>query len=161
MSDLFDLAMPWWEFVVRAAVIYLVLLGMLRMSGKRTVGQFTPFDLMVLVVLGSSVEGSLIGEDTSLLGGVILAGTLITCNWLVGFVAARSPRIRRMIEGHAVELGRDGELFDAVLRRQNINETDIFEALRDNNLSDPSEAEKIMLEVDGTITIVPKKGARG
>ena len=161
MSDLFHLAMPWWEFVLRAAVIYLVLLVVLRMSGKRTVGQFTPFDLMVLVVLGSSVEGSLIGEDTSLLGGVILAVTLIACNWLVGFGASRSPRIRRWIEGDAVELGRDGEVFDPVLRKQNLNRTDIQEALRDNNLADPSEAESIMLEVDGTITVVPKKRARG
>ena len=68
MSSLFELAMPWWEFVLRAVLVYFILLLMLRMSGKRTVGQFTPFDLLVVVLLGTAVQNSLIGEDFSLLG---------------------------------------------------------------------------------------------
>ncbi|MEN1928864.1 YetF domain-containing protein [Luteimonas sp. MJ250] len=159
MSSLFELAMPWWEFVLRAVVIYAALLVLLRMSGKRTVGQFTPFDLMVLVVLGSAVEGSLIGEDVSLAGGLILAATLIACNWLVGFATARVPGLARLIEGSPVSLCRDGELLPAVLRKQNLSRSDIDEALRDNGLTEPSQAEQIMLEIDGTITVVPRKGA--
>lgn len=161
MSSLFELAMPWWEFVVRAAVIYVALLVMLRMSGKRTVGQFTPFDLMVLVVLGSAVEGSLIGEDVSLTGGLILATTLIACNWLVGFATARSPRFARLVEGGPVHLCRNGEVLPAVLRKQNLSRSDIDEALRDNGLTHPSQAELIVLEIDGTITVVPREGAKG
>lgn len=157
MSDLFNLAMPWWELVLRAVVVYVALLAMLRLTGKRTIGQFTPFDMVVLVVLGSSVEGSLMGDDVSLPGGLILASTLIGCNWLTGFVAARSRRTRRVIEGTEVVLARNGQVYDGVLRKQNIDRSDLEEALRDNNLADLSEAQRITLEVDGTITVVPRK----
>ena len=158
MPGLFELAMPWWQFVLRAVVVYFLLLAMLRLSGKRTVGQFTPFDLLVVVLLGTAVQNSLIGEDVSLLGGLILAATLIGCNWLVGFATARSGRVDDLVEGSPVLLGRDGQLFDAVLRRQNINARDVDEALRDNGLPDISRAALVTLEVDGTITVVPRKG---
>ena len=157
MSGLFELAMPWWEFVLRATVVYFVVLAMVRLSGKRTVGQFTPFDLLVVVLLGTAVQNSLIGEDMSLVGGLILAGTLIVWNWLVGFATARSRTLDRIAEGSPVLLGRDGELFDAVMRRQNISRLDVEEALRDNGLGKVSDAALITLEVDGTITVIPRK----
>jgi uncharacterized membrane protein YcaP (DUF421 family) len=161
MSGLFDLAMPWWEFVLRAVVVYFLLLLMLRMSGKRTVGQFTPFDLLVVVLLGTAVQNSLIGEDVSLLGGMILAATLIACNWAVGFVTARSRRVGRLVEGSPVLLVRDGVVFTPVLRAQNISPLDLDEALRGNGLQHPSEAALVMLEVDGTITVVPRRADPG
>lgn len=156
MSGLFELSMPWWEFVLRAVIVYFILLLMLRVSGKRTVGQFTPFDLLVVILLGTAVQNSLIGEDVSLLGGLILAVTLIGCNWLVGFVTARSERLDRLIEGSPVLLARDGELFTRVLRAEGLSRPDIDEALRDNGLSDIADAALVTLEVDGTITVVPR-----
>ena len=68
MSDLFTLAMPWWEFVLRAVVVYIVLLALIRVSGKRSMGQFTPFDMLLVVLLGNAVQNALLGEDHSLLG---------------------------------------------------------------------------------------------
>ena len=157
MSGLFELAMPWWEFVLRATVVYFVVLAMVRLSGKRTVGQFTPFDLIVVVLLGTAVQNSLIGKDVSLLGGLILAATLIAWNWLVGFATARSRTLDRIAEGSPVLLGRNGELFDAVMRRQNISRLDVEEALRDNGIADVSGAALVTLEVDGTLTVIPRK----
>lgn len=158
MSSLFELAMPWWEFVLRAVVVYAVVLALVRLSGKRTVGQFTPFDLIVVVLLGTAVQNSLIGEDVSLPGGLILAATLIACNWLVGFASARSRLLKRLTEGSPVLLGRDGELFDGALRRQNISREDVEEALRNQGLSDLRQAALITLEIDGTLTVVPRTG---
>src|SRR5687767_9430765 len=86
MPDLFDLAMPWWEFVLRAAIVYVVVLAMVRLSGKRTLGQFTPFDMLLLVLLGNAVQNALLGSDQSVGGGLLLAGTLITLNWLAGWI---------------------------------------------------------------------------
>lgn len=157
MSGLFELAMPWWEFVLRATVVYFVVLAMVRMSGKRTVGQFTPFDLLVVVLLGTAVQNSLIGEDVSLLGGLILAGTLIALNWLVGFATSRSRTLDRLAEGTPVLVGRDGQLFESAMRRENLSRQDIEEALRDNGLADVSGAAMITLEVDGTLTVIPRK----
>ena len=70
LDSLFELAMPWWEFVLRAVAVYVVVLVLVRLTGKRTVGQFTPFDLLLVVLLGTAVQNSLIGEDTSLVGGL-------------------------------------------------------------------------------------------
>ena len=158
MTGLFELAMPWWEFVLRAVLVYFILLFMLRLSGKRTVGQFTPFDLLVVVLLGTAVQNSLIGEDYSLLGGLILAATLIACNWLVGFATARSKTFARIAEGSPVLLGRDGELFEAAMRRENLGRSDSEEALRENGIADVADAALVTLEVDGALTVVPRKG---
>ncbi|HEY4529208.1 MAG TPA: YetF domain-containing protein [Luteimonas sp.] len=160
MPDAFDLAMPWWEFVLRAVAVYVVLLLMLRVAGKRTVGQFTPFDMLVIVLLGTAVQNSLIGEDYSLLGGLILAGTLIACNWCVGYLTSRIPRLDRAIEGSPVMLARDGELYTAAMRAQNLSRLDIDEALREAGLDDIAHAALVTLEVDGAITVVPKDDKR-
>ena len=114
--DLFDLAMPWWEFVLRALAVYVALLVMVRLSGKRSVGQFTPFDMILLILLGTAVQNSLIGEDVSLVGGLLLAATLIALNHAVGWVTARSRRIHGQLEGRAVNLIEDGELDKERLR---------------------------------------------
>lgn len=157
---MFDLAMPWWEFVLRAAAVYTIMLMLLRISGKRTVGQFTPFDLLVVVLLGEAVQNSLIGEDYSLVGGLILAVTLVACNWLVGFVSARSRRIDHLIEGSPVLLARDGKVFTGALRSQNLSRSDLDEALREAGLDDVDHAALVTLEVDGAITVVPKDSKR-
>ena len=90
IAEMLHLAMPWWLFMLRACVVYFVLLAMIRASGKRTMGQFTPFDMLLVVLLGNAVQNALLGEDTSVAGGLLLAVTLISLNWIVGFVSARS-----------------------------------------------------------------------
>ena len=92
MPDLFALAMPWWEFILRAVVVYAVVLGMVRLSGKRALGQVTPFDVLLIVLLGNAVQNALLGTDTSLAGGLLLAATLILLNYGVGWITARSRR---------------------------------------------------------------------
>lgn len=157
MSDLFELAMPWWEFVLRATAVYVVILGLVRLSGKRTIGQFTPFDMIVVVLLGSAVQNSLLGDDVSLLGGLILAATLIALNWLVGFVTARNKRIDRLIEGVPVLLARNGEVYRQVLRRQMITEGDLQEAMREADCRSEDEIEAAYLETNGRISVVKHK----
>ena len=130
MRSLFDLGMPWWEFVLRAMVVYVVVLVMVRLSGKRTVGQFTPFDLLVVVLLGTAVQNSLIGEDTSLLGGLILAATLLGLNASVGKLSSRFRRFDELVEGRPVILVRHGHLFRDELVRQSLSEHDFAIARR-------------------------------
>lgn len=90
MSDAFNLSMPWWEYLARACIVYFVLLLMIRVSGKRSMGQFTSFDMLLIVLLGNAVQNALLGTDNSVTGGLILAATLIVLNWSVGYLAARS-----------------------------------------------------------------------
>ena len=157
MSDLFELSMPWWEFVLRAVAVYVVLLALIRLSGKRTMGQFTPFDMLLIVLLGTAVQNSLIGEDVSLLGGLLLAAVLIALNWCVALVTSRSARAERLIEGVPVVIARNGKLFERVLRRELISTDDFEEALRMNNVEDVSEVEIALLETNGSISVVPKQ----
>lgn len=157
MSDLFQLSAPWWEFVLRATVVYVVILLMVRLSGKRTVGQFTPFDLVVVVLLGTAVQNSLIGEDVSLIGGLILAGTLIGLNWLTGWLTSHSARADRIIEGSPVLLARDGDVFDAVLRRQQIGRREFDAAIREADCRSAEEIAIAVLETNGRISVIRRE----
>jgi uncharacterized membrane protein YcaP (DUF421 family) len=152
---MFDLSLPWWEFVARASMVYFALLVMMRVSGKRTVGQFTPFDLLVVMLLSESVSASLAGGDDSIPGGLLLAGTLIALNVIVATLTARVRGIASLIDGEPVLLGRDGKLFHAAIRRQHIPLGDVEQALRQND-TQLADMKLLMLETDGEITVVSK-----
>ena len=157
LESLFGMSMPWWEFVLRAVVVYGVVLVLVRLSGKRTVGQFTPFDLLLVVLLGNAVQNSLIGEDVSLLGGLILAGTLLALNWGVGYVTARYPRADRFVEGEPVVLACDGRVYWQVLRRQNVSRADFETAKRKAECDDDAQILLAMLETNGAITLITRR----
>lgn len=157
MRSLFDLGMPWWEFVLRATAVYVVVLVMVRLSGKRTVGQFTPFDLLVVVLLGTAVQNSLIGEDASLLGGLILAATLLGLNWGVGKLSSRSRRFDEWVEGKPVILVRHGHLFRDELARQSLSERDFAIARRSAGYATLSDIALAVLESSGEITFIRRR----
>ncbi|WP_145478655.1 DUF421 domain-containing protein [Stenotrophomonas rhizophila] len=157
MSDLFDLAMPWWEFILRAVVVYVVVLGMVRLSGKRALGQITPFDVLLIVLLGNAVQNALLGKDTSLGGGLLLAATLISLNYGVGWLSQRSRRIEALVEGEPVLIARDGKLLDSVLRRELVTRADVEAAMRQQGCAHISEVSMALLEINGHITIVTRK----
>src|SRR5437773_12531152 len=90
---MFTMAIPWWELIVRSLVVYAFLLVILRITGKRQVGQLAPFDLVLLLVLSNAVQNSMNGGDNSLVGGLIAATTLISINWLIGYATFRSKRL--------------------------------------------------------------------
>jgi uncharacterized membrane protein YcaP (DUF421 family) len=152
---MFDMQLPWWEFVVRAGVVYLALLAMVRLTGKRTVGQFTPFDLVVVLLLSEAVSGSIAGQDESLTGGLIAAATLLLLNMLIAFASSRSKRFDTLVEGNPVLVGRDGVVYEDVLKRQRVTRADFDKALReaDCELRDMRLA---ILEADGIINIMKK-----
>ena len=154
---MFELSMPVWEFVLRAVVVYVVLLAMIRLSGKRTMGQFTPFDVLLIVLLGNAVQNALLGSDESLSGGLLLAAVLIALNWVTGFLSSRNRAAEKLIEGVPVVLARHGQLFEPVLRRELVSRNDFDEALRQNGELRLDDVEIAILETDGRISVVPKK----
>ena len=157
MSDLFALSAPWWHFVLRAVAVYLMVMVLIRVSGKRAVGQFTPFDLVLLILIGNAVQNGLNGGDNSLPGALLLAGTLIALNFAVAFATSRWRRAEHVIEGVPRVLARDGVVFDDVLRHELVSEDDFHEALRMNNLADPADVALALLETNGSISVVPKE----
>ena len=156
MDDLFQLSAPWWQFVLRGVTIYLLVMLLVRVSGKRALGQFTPFDLILLILIGNAVQNGINGGDNSLTGAAIMATTLVALNYVVAFLTSRSRAVEKLVEGVPVVLARDGRLFAQVLRRELISEADFREALRMNNLDDVEDVALALLETNGSISVVRK-----
>ena len=154
MHEIFQLSAPWWHFVLRAVAVYLLVMVLVRVSGKRAVGQFTPFDLVLLILIGNAVQNGINGGDNSLTGAMILAVCLIVLNYGVAFVAARSPRARLFIEGEPVVLARNGKIFREVLRRELVSNADFLEAMRETGCSGIEHIRLATLETNGHISIV-------
>lgn len=150
---MFELNVPWWELPARAAVIYFVLLVLMRASGKRTVGQFTPFDLLVVMLLSEAVSNGLNGSEESITGSLLAACTLIGLNVLVAMVTARDTRLQTLAEGEAVLVGRDGRLLMKVLRRNHVPAMDVERALREADC-DLKDMKFAFLEADGGISVL-------
>lgn len=142
--------------MLRGAVVYLVLLVAIRTSGKRTIGQFTPFDLLVIVLLSEAVGGSMTGGDESLVGGLIIAFTLLALNVVISYTASRSVRLENMLEGREVLLGRNGRLFEDVMKAHRIGKNEIDRVLHSNDMG-LEELELLILEADGSINATKKK----
>jgi uncharacterized membrane protein YcaP (DUF421 family) len=156
----FELSVPWWELLARAAIIYAVLLVLIRLSGKRTVGQFTPFDLLVVMLLSEAVSEGLKGDDKSVLGGLLVAGTLIGLNVLVAMATARSSTLLTLVEGGPVLVGRDGKIFHSTLKKCHVPRADVETALREADC-DLEDMRCAFLEADGSISILKASSGAG
>ena len=157
MNDLFQLSAPWWHFVLRALVVYVFVMVLVRVSGKRAVGQFTPFDMVLLILIGNAVQNGINGGDNSLTGAAIMATTLIGLNWAVALATSRSRRAEKLVEGVPVVIARDGKVYEQMLRQQLVSPADFHKALRQHDLVDPADVALALLETNGTISVVPRK----
>src|SRR6266436_3736878 len=130
-SIMWDHSLPsWTEFVIRAVVVYIFLLVILRITGKRQVGQMAPFDLVLLLVLSNAVQNAMNGGDNSLIGGLISATTLVGLNQLVGQLTYRSKKLEAIIEGRPELLVHNGKLFEDVMASAKLTHHELNAALR-------------------------------
>ena len=150
------LAVPWWEFLLRGVVVYGVLILLLRLTGKRQVGQLAPFDLVLLLVLSNAVQNSMNAGDNSLIGGLISAATLVGVNWLVGLATFRSKRLAAMIEGRPQVLIHNGKLFEDVMARAKLTHHELNAALRHSGVTCAEDVHSAILENNGTISVTPR-----
>lgn len=140
------------QIALRTGVIYLVVLVGVRLSGKREVGQMTPFDLTLLLLLSNSVQNAMTGPDTSLIGGVIAASTLLLLNYLVGTVSGVNPRFRRVVEGEPSLLVHDGKAIETHMAREHVSMDELERALREHGIANVKDVALAVLEVDGSIS---------
>ena len=155
-----ELAVPWWEFVFRGVVVYLFLLVFLRLTGRRQTAQYAPFDLILLLILANAVQNAMNAGDNSLLGGLILATTLLLCHLLLSRLGYYFPRLSRVIDGKAQVLIDQGQLDARLLRKELITRDDLDAALRAGGCLHLHEVERATLETDGHITIVLRRSDR-
>lgn len=139
----------------KTAVIYVFLVVGLRLSGKRALGQMNIYDLVLIVVLANAVQNAMVGNDTTLVGGIVAAVTLLVLNRLLSSVLARWSRAERVMVGEPVVLVDHGELVRPHLRREGITDDEVMEALREHEIDDLGKVRLAVLEADGTISVVP------
>ncbi len=154
---MFNIAVPWWELIVRSMVVYVFLLVLLRITGKRQVGQLAPFDLVLLLVLSNAVQNSMNAGDNSLVGGLISASTLVLFNFAVSMATYRSKKLESLIEGRPQILVHNGKLFEDVVAKNHLTHHELNAALRQAGCSSFEDVHTAILENSGTITVVSKK----
>lgn len=142
------------EILVRTGVMYLFVLAGVRLSGKREVGQMTPFDLVLLLLLANAVQNAMTGPDTSLVGGVVAAGTLLVMNYLVADLAGVNRRFRKFVQGSPSLLIHDGHLLAPNLAREHVTLDEIERALREHGIGSIQDVSLAVLEVDGSISVL-------
>ena len=149
------------ELVVRAAIVYGFLLVLLRLTGKRQVGQLAPFDLVLLLVLSNAVQNSMNAGDNSLVGGLVSATTLIALNHLVGLATFRSKRLERLVEGRPQVLIHNGRVFEDVMDAARLTHHELDAALRRGGCACANDVHLAVLETNGSISVVPRHAAGG
>jgi uncharacterized membrane protein YcaP (DUF421 family) len=137
---------------LRTGVIYLLVLIGVRLSGKREVGQMTPFDLTLLLLLSNSVQNAMTGPDTSLFGGAVAACTLLLLNYLVADLSGANRRFRRVIQGQPSLLVHDGTIIESHMAKEHVSMDELLRALREHGISDYHNVALAVLEVDGSIS---------
>jgi uncharacterized membrane protein YcaP (DUF421 family) len=146
----------WWELILRGIIMYAVVLAMLRLTGKRQVGQLAPFDLVLLLLLSNSVQNAMNGGDNSVHGGIISAATLIVLNYLVGLATFRSKRMESLIEGRPQILIHDGKVDESVMRSAQMTHHELDSALRRGGCVCAAEVKLAVLETNGEVSVVQK-----
>lgn len=154
---MWQLSVPWWEFVLRSLIVYGFLVALLRVTGKRQVGQLSPFDLVLLLVLSNAVQNAINAGDNSVLAGIISACTLVGANYLIGLATYKNKKVEALIEGRPEVLIHNGQLYEAVLTREKITRHELNSALRAGGCACVEDVQYAVLENNGAISVVAKK----
>lgn len=152
---MFSLDVNGFSIVARTLIVYVALLAGLRLAGKREMGQMTPFDLVVILLIANAVQNAMVGPDTSVTGGLIAAGVLVLVNYGVAQARERLPWLQGAFEGTPTLLISDGEIIHANLQREGLNEDDVMMAIREHGFLEAQDVRMAVLETDGAISIVP------
>jgi uncharacterized membrane protein YcaP (DUF421 family) len=142
------------EIFLRTAAIYTVVLAGVRLSGKREVGQMTPFDLTLLLLLSNAVQNAMTGPDTSLMGGVIAATTLLVMNYLIAELSGVNRRFRKLVEGQPSMLVHDGDVITSHMAKEHVSMDELERAMREHGIGSVQDVAIAVLEVDGSISFL-------
>lgn len=142
------------EVCLRTAVIYAVVLVGVRLSGKREVGQMTPFDLTLLLLISNAVQNAMTGPDTSLLGGVVAASTLLILNYLIAELSGGNRRFRKFVQGQPSLMVHDGQAILSHMVEEHVSMDELQRAMREHGIGSLQDVALAVLEVDGSISFL-------
>lgn len=149
-----------WEFVLRALLVYAAVLLLLRLGGKREIGQMEPFDLVLLLLVSNAVQNAMNAGDNSVTAGLILAVSLVVINYLIGLGVARNKKIAKIVEGQPQLLVRDGTVCETAMKSANMSIRDLEESMRLNGCESIDKLHYAILETNGQISFKETKHGR-
>jgi len=153
LDSMFHLHLPLVEKLLRPVVVYLVLVLLLRLFGKRELAQLNPFDLVVLLSLSNTVQNAIIGDDNSVTGGIIGALSLLAINWIVVRFLFHVPKLNRALEGRATVLIRNGHVDGKALEREALTREELIEVVHRQGFEHVHDVHQCVLEPNGTFYV--------
>ena len=144
------------EVFLRTALVYLFLVAVLRISGKRQVGQMSVLELVVILVISDAVQNSMVGENTTLWGGLVAVVTLVGLDLALKMMARRSKPLRAALEGEPRLLVRDGRLLERAIDAEGLESDEVRAAIRSHGLARVEDVRFAVLETDGSISVIPR-----
>jgi uncharacterized membrane protein YcaP (DUF421 family) len=156
LGEIFKLGIPWTHLVIRAIIIYVVFFIGLRLFGKRELGQFTTFDLVLVLLVANALQPAITGPDNSVTGGVIIITILLLFNRMVAFVRSRWPWFDAIIDPPPTVVVQDGVISKPALEKEGLSDTDVEMAIREHGIDKLSDVKQAVLENDGSISVVTK-----
>lgn len=154
---MWNLEAPWWEFVLRGLIVYGALLVLMRWSGKRQIGQLTPFDLILLLIISNAVQNAMNAGDNSVAAGLILAVTLFSADVVLGYFTWRSRRFEVFVGGKPQLLIHEGKIYEDVMRRERISMHELHKVLRRAGCEHIGDVHFAVLEIDGTVSVIKRE----
>ncbi len=156
VADVFGIHAPFLQIIYRSAIVFVAIIVGMRITGARQLGQMTPFDLVLVLLIANAVQNAMVGTDTTIFGGLAAAGTLLVANRGASLVADRLPFLRRALEGQPILLLHDGQLLEPHVRAAGLSDDLVLQAIREHGFDSAAAVKAAILEVDGTISIVPR-----
>lgn len=154
------LSTSWWEMVLRAVVVYAVVFILFRTVGKKQLGQLSPFDFVLILIVSESISQGLSGEEHSLLGAGLSAGTLLLISRVLDYASYKSKRFERLMDGAPSIIIQDGKVVEEARRRALLTMEELYSALRQNEVEEIADLKFAILETNGRMTIVKKSDSK-
>lgn len=152
-----------WNGLLRVLVVgtcgYAALVGILRVSGKRTLSKMNAFDFVVTVALGSTLASIVVSKDVALAEGVLALILLVALQYAVAWISVRSSAVRSVVKSEPTLLAHRGEFLSTAMRRERVTEGEVLSALRAQGLGSLADAESVVLETQGDISVIPRRSA--
>jgi len=162
--DLFTLSLPVWNLVLRGVVVYLSVLFILRIAGKRQLAQMSPTEFVAILLISNAVQNAMNGGDNSLVGGLILAVVIIITSWSISVLTYRHRQVRQLFEGTPTLMVYKGKVVSRNMDREHLGLSELRALLREQGIHDLEDIHSAVLEADGHLSLIRradfKKGAR-
>ena len=150
---MWHMSLPWWQFIVRSTVVYIFVLLLLRIAGKREIGQMGAAEFVAILLVSNAVQNSMNGNDGSVTAGLMMATVIIVLSMFTAWLAYKYPSARKVIEGEPVLLIHNGRLVHSNLKKVLMTEGDVLTALHEQGVHSINEVSSAILESDGKISI--------